>query len=46
MYTSVEKQWHMYVQCGRHICSGAYTSNAEYMFISTPGHIVDCSRFK
>ena len=35
----------MYVQCDRHICLGAYTSNMECMYTSAYGHIVDCSEF-
>ena len=41
MQTTVEVQGDMYVQCGRHICSGAYASNVEYMYNSASGHIVD-----
>ena len=42
MYTTVEVQWDTYVQCGRHICSGAYLSNMELMYSSGHGHIVYC----
>ena len=38
-----EVQWNIYVQCGRHICSGPYASKVECMYTSASGHIVDCS---
>ena len=34
-------QWDKYVQCGRHICSGAYASNVKCMYTSAPGHTAD-----
>ena len=34
-------QWEIYMQCGRHICSGAYASAVEYMYTSAPGQIID-----
>ena len=45
MWTAVEVQWYIYVQCGRHICSGTYVSNVKCMYISAPGHIVNCIEF-
>ena len=45
METTVEVQWDIYLQCGRHICSGAYASSVECMYISASGHIVDCIEF-
>ena len=36
---------HMYVPCGRHICSGPYASNEEYMYTSASGHSVECIEF-
>ena len=38
-------QWDKCVQCGRHICSGAYANNVNYINTSVPGHIVYCSEF-
>ena len=35
----------MYVQCGRHICWGAYASNEECMYTSGPGDIVHFNEF-
>ena len=35
----------IYVQCGRHICSGAYVSNVKCMYTTSSGHIVDCSEY-
>ena len=45
METAGVMQWDKYVQCGRHICSGAYANNVKCMYTSAPGHIVDCSEF-
>ena len=45
MWAAVEVQWDIYVQCGRHISSGAYASNVECLYSSAPGHIVDCIEF-
>ena len=33
----------MYMQCGMHICSGAYANNVKCMHTSASCHIVDCS---
>ena len=42
MLSVVLVQWNVYVQCGRHICSGAYIVNVECMYTSAPGHTFDC----
>ena len=34
-------QWVKYLQCGRHICSGAFASNVKCMYSSAFGHTVD-----
>ena len=44
MYTTVAVEWNMYEQCGRHICSGAYTNNMKCTYTRAPGHIVDSSK--
>ena len=31
------------MQCGRHICPGAFTNNVKYMYSSVPGHTLDCT---
>ena len=36
---------HIYVPCGSHICSGACANNVKLMYISVPGHTVDCIGF-
>ena len=33
-----------YLQCGRNICSDAYTSNVQCMYASA-SHIIDCTEF-
>ena len=33
----------IYMQCGRHICSGALASNVKCMYTSAHGHIIDYS---
>ena len=33
------------LQCGRHICSGAYVNNAKYMYASIPRKFLDNSEF-
>ena len=33
------------MQCGRHICSGAYVSNMKFMYTSSFGDIVDYIEF-
>ena len=43
MQTAVALQWNAYVECGMHICSGAYANNVECIHISVPCHIVDFS---
>ena len=35
----------IHVQCGRHICIGAYDNNVKCMYSNAPGHIVDCIEF-
>ena len=45
MKTTVEVQWGIYVQCGRHTSSGAYASNLEYIYTSASGQVVDCCEF-
>ena len=45
METTVEVQLDIYLQCGRHISSGACASNVEYMYTSTSGDIVHCIEF-
>ena len=42
MSTTVVVHWDMCVQCGRHICSGAYANNVKCMCSSVHGHVVDC----
>ena len=38
-------QCDIYVQCGRHICSGAYTNDVKCMYTSAAGYTVHCSEF-
>ena len=45
LHVHVALQWNKYVQCGRHVCSGAYANNVKCRLCSTYGHIVDCSDF-
>ena len=45
MEATVEMQWDIYVQCGRHISSGAYAYNMDCMYTSASGHIADCNGF-
>ena len=45
IWTTIEGQWGISVQCGRHIQSGEYVSNVKYMYTSAPGHIIDCIEF-
>ena len=45
MVTTVEVQRDIYVQCGRHICSGPYASNVKSIYTSASGLIVYCSEF-
>ena len=45
MYTAVELQWDMNLQCGKHICLGAYVINMECMYTNTSGHIINCIEF-
>ena len=33
------------MQCGRHVCSGAYLTNVQVMYTSAPIHIIDCIEF-
>ena len=33
------------MQCGRHIFSGMYANNVEYMYVMAHGHIVHCIEF-
>ena len=40
-----EYSWDIYLWCGRHICLGAYTNAVNYMYISVPCMITDCSGF-
>ena len=42
--TIVLVQWYMYVQCGRHIYSGAYANNMKCIYSKTC-QIVDYSKF-
>ena len=35
----------MDIECGRHMCLGAYANNVQYLYIIASGHIVDCSEF-
>ena len=44
--TTVDVQWDIYVQSGRHICLKAYAINVECMYTSVPGNIADYSEFK
>ena len=39
MWTTVRMQWEKYMQCGRHICSGAYVNNVKYMYTSAVKHL-------
>ena len=34
MKTTLLVQWDIYMQCGRHICSGAYANNVKCMHTS------------
>ena len=45
METTVKVQWDIYVQSGRHICSGDYANSVKSMFTSVPGHMFDSSEF-
>ena len=45
MEITVAVQWDIYVQCGMHICSGAYDNNVKWLYTIAPGHIVDCIEF-
>ena len=45
METTAAVQWSIYVQCGRHISSGAYTNNVKCLYTSVPDYIIDCSEF-
>ena len=38
-------QWDMYVQCGKHICSGVYANNVKCMYTSASGHVFECTEF-
>ena len=42
---TVVVQYNIYVQCGRHISSEAYTNDVKCMYNSSPGDTVDCSEF-
>ena len=37
--------WDMYMQCGRHICSGIYVNNVKSRYANGPGHIIDYIEF-
>ena len=45
MEFSVEVQWDIHVQCGRHIYSEAFANNVECMYTGVSGHIVDNIEF-
>ena len=45
MQAKVVVQQYIYVQCGMHICAGAYANIVKCMYSSVPGHIVDCIEF-
>ena len=45
MQTTVEVQWGIHMQCGRHVYSGAYVSNMKCFYTNAPGHIIDCIEF-
>ena len=34
-----------HIQCGMHICLGAYANDVNYMYTRVPVHIVDCPGF-
>ena len=45
MQPTVDMQWDIHVQCGRHICSWANANNVNCMFMSIPGHTGDGAEF-
>ena len=38
-------QWDIHMQCGRHICSGAYVINVKCMYTSACGDFIDYIEF-
>ena len=44
MWTTLDTQWNIYEQCGRHISSGVYANNVN-MCSSACGLTVDCIGF-
>ena len=40
MKTVVELQWHVHVQCERHICPGASDNTMKDIYTSVPDHIL------
>ena len=45
MWTKVEGQRNIYLDCGRFICLGLHGRNVKCMYTSSPGHIIDCIKF-
>ena len=41
IWTTVDIQWDIYVQCGRQMCSGSYDHYVKYMYTNAPGNIID-----
>ena len=45
MQAAIAVLWDIYMQCGRHICYGAYVSDVKRVYTSTCGDTVDCIEF-